>query len=231
MIKKKILQFFISIIMLVSLIASIVLKPEHLMADDRNAVEIDKIIPKSFGNWISSDAVENQIVNPVQEATIKKIYAQTLSRVYKSNDQVIMLTIAYGKNQSDSTEVHRPDVCYPAQGFRVYAKRSDVLVTRYGKLKFERLMANNIQRLEPVTYWTVIGNKIVSGGLQTKLTKIEYGLKNKIPDGLLFRVSSVIDSESRKEKAYQLQDQFLIDLLSSMKKADRNWIMGFDIEH
>lgn len=231
MIKKKLLQLVISIIMLVALIASIVLKPAHLMADDRNAVEIDKIIPKSFGNWTSSDAVENQIVNPVQEATIKKIYAQTLSRVYKSNDQVIMLTIAYGKNQSDSTEVHRPDVCYPAQGFRVYDKRSDILETRFGNLKFERLMANNNQRLEPVTYWTVIGNKIVSGGFQTKLTKIEYGLKNQIPDGLLFRVSSVIDSESRKEKAYQLQDQFLIGLLSSMNKADRDWIVGFDIEN
>ena len=38
-----------------------------------------------------------------------------------------MLSIAYGKNQSDALQLHKPEICYPAQGFTLLAKQNTPL--------------------------------------------------------------------------------------------------------
>ena len=70
-----------------------------------------------------------------------------------------MLMVAYGESQSDSLQLHHPEVCYTAQGFRV--SRTSPLRLEYSPseppLKATRLVAQREERIEPITYWMRIG--------------------------------------------------------------------------
>ena len=61
-----------------------------------------------------------QAVRPPPDGLEAEIYNQEVSRASCDKDgHVIMLMIAYGESQSDRLQLHHPEVCYTAQGFRV----------------------------------------------------------------------------------------------------------------
>ena len=68
-----------------------------------------------------------------------------------------------------------------------------------------RLETHLGQRFEPVTYWTVVGDHITTTGVNKKLTEMRYGLRGRVPDGMLVRVSS-IDRDS--PRAHRIQAEF-----------------------
>jgi EpsI family protein len=71
-------------------------------------------------------------------------------------------------------------------------------------------------RLEQVTYWIRVGDKIISGSpKELNIKRMALGLDGYIADGLLFRVST-IDTDS--EKAKHLHDFFIRDLLKAVDK-------------
>ena len=73
------------------------------------------------------------------------------------------------------------------------------------------------QRFEPVTYWTVIGGTAVRGGTDKSLPRCATG-SGLIPDGLLFRVSSI---DRSSPNAFALQQRFADGLLSAVPTAVR----------
>ncbi len=129
------------------------------------------------------------MVNPVQKETMARIYSQTLTRVYRNTaGESIMLSIAYGADQSDDKQMHYPEICYPAQGFQVLSRQNDVVKTDFGNIRVKRLLTSG-GRTEPLTYWSTVGNKVVNGSSgETKIEQLSYGFRGDIPDGLLFRV-------------------------------------------
>jgi EpsI family protein len=134
-----------------------------------------------------------------------------------------MLSVAYGGDQRDSMQVHKPEVCYQAQGFDVLKVVASKLTTDYGKIPIKRLVATQGNRNEPITYWFTVGKKAISNGLDFKLNQMRYGLTGKIPDGLLFRVSSIGNDENL---AYLIQDKFVFDLLMVVNPKDRLRLIG-----
>ena len=203
---------------------ALALKPTHKIADAGPKVDLELLVPKKFGDWKIDETITPLIANPEQEALIKKIYSQTLSRTYVNpQGDRIMLSIAYGGEQSDSMAVHKPEVCYPAQGFQILKNTSGSFATGAGDIPVKRLVATQGQRIEPITYWTTVGDKVAISGVKWKLQQLKYGLTGKIPDGLLFRISSIQADET---KAYQTQDVFTRDLLKAMSPSDRQRIIG-----
>jgi EpsI family protein len=79
------------------------------------------------------------------------------------------------------------------------------------------------ERREPVTCWSTIGNQVVHGGVHKKLVEISYGLPGRIPDGLLFRVSSFNPEVAH---AYDAQASFINQLLSAVTPAQRQRLAG-----
>jgi EpsI family protein len=79
------------------------------------------------------------------------------------------------------------------------------------------------ERVEPITYWVVVGGEQTEFGLPMKLSQLKYGITGKIPDGMLIRVST-IDRDTNH--AYQIQDQFIADLTSSLPLAERDRVLG-----
>jgi EpsI family protein len=134
-----------------------------------------------------------------------------------------MLSIAYGENQSDGVALHYPEVCYPAQGFQLISIAPSVLDTQFGTIAGKQLMTRLGNRSEPVTYWTTLGDKVVPGGIRTKLAQLEYGFNGLIPDGLIFRVSSIDNSP---QKGYADQQQFAQELLAAMSSSTRLRLAG-----
>ena len=101
--------------------ASVALKPTALLADRLPPIDLEAQIPRAFGNWRVDDRMSVRVINPQAETLVNKLYSQVLTRTYvdSSTGERIMLSIAYGSNQSGSLQLHIPDVCYPAQGFEV----------------------------------------------------------------------------------------------------------------
>lgn len=216
---------FIGLLMIFASASATYLKPTKKLADSMPTVNLEKMIPTQFGEWHLDPVVLEQIISPEKKVLLAELYAQTLSRAYLDKHGTrIMLSIAYGGDQSDGLQVHRPEICYTAQGFQVERDRLDMILTAFGSLPIKRLFATQGNRNEPITYWITVGDKaVVLKGMQQKLTQLRYGLTGRVPDGMLVRVSSInIDDK----EAYRVQDDFVKAMLAAMSKEDRARIAG-----
>lgn len=183
-----------------------------------------RMIPARFGAWTIDPGVVPVQPDPEQQGVLEKIYDQTLSRTYvDAHGQRVMLSIAYGGDQSKALQLHLPEVCYIAQGFELVGNRDDLLPTRDGALPVKRLVARLHERNEPITYWITIGDQASRTGIEQKLRRLAYGLSGEIPDGMLVRVSTI---EVNEHAAWQLQDRFVFALLEALAPRDRAHLIG-----
>lgn len=217
-------NIIVLLLMLASAGLAIAMRPTHKIAEQGSAFELEAVIPKKLGAWIEEEPIAGLIVDPTQEAAIKKTYSQTLSRTYVNGSGYrIMLSLAYGTDQTDRSEVHKPEVCYPAQGFVVHKKQTSEVALANQPIPVTRIHASLGSRVEPVTYWITVGNQVVKSGLDKKIAELKYGLTGKIPDGMLVRVSSI---DVNLQNAYRNQDKFLSDLISVLDYRSREKFIG-----
>lgn len=221
----RVTQLIIASLCLLSASASYLLTPRQLLAE-KTTFELNKVIPSQFGEWRELKQDNSLVVSPEQDAVIKSIYSQVLSRSYiDSKGDVVMLTIAYTRDQSDNsgTQSHKPEICYPAQGFSIGLRQPYEIKTAFGLLPAVRLLATNGLRIEPVTYWTMVGEVNTRSVADTKIAQIKYGINNIIPDGLLFRTSMIT---AEVNVGYDIQTDFINSLLSSIDNKDRMKLSG-----
>lgn len=186
-------------------------------------MDLERVVPREFGLWHEMAAAV-QVVNPQSKELIDKLYSQVLTRSYvNSSGQVVMLTIAYGNDQRGNLEVHKPEVCYPAQGFTVYQNVTGSLATSSGSISVRRLETSMGPRKEPVTYWSTLDGGVVESRIQKRLSELKSTLAGRVPDGLLVRVSS-IDPDTAH--AWQVHQAFVDALLQSLPDADRARMAG-----
>ena len=204
---------------------ALALRPTQKISDQGPAVDLETAIPKEFGDWREEQHNFVQMVDPQQKELIDQIYTQTLSRTYaNSNGYRIMLAIAYGDDQRDSMQTHYPEVCYPAQGFELLSRQRGNIASSIGSIPVVQLVTSlEKYRMEPVTYWVMIGDTPITQGWKKKLAEMRYGLRGLIPDGLLFRVSSV-DQDNRR--AFEMHQAFINDILSAMPLGERRRFSG-----
>jgi len=222
--KSLITSIILGILMTLSGALTLALTPTNKIADLQEKIDLEIMIPLKFGDWEIDKSIIPLQVDSETQAKLDDIYNQTLSRTYvNSLGERIMLSVAYGGDQSDNLAVHKPEVCYYAQGFEIMKIFADEMLTQYGKLPIKRLMAVKGNRNEPITYWVTVGNKAVLPGLDQKLQQLRYGFTGSVPDGILVRVSSI---DSDKDKAYQLQTIFIQDLLATVDVKERARLIG-----
>jgi EpsI family protein len=204
--------------------AAVVLRPTHKIADLQPAVVLSTLIPKHFGDWHEEPQNFASVVNPQQKELLDKIYNQTLARSYiNAKGYRVMLSVASGGDQSAGMQVHKPEICYPAQGFQLLSKSTATIALPPGPLLVTRVDTQLGQRREPITYWTTIGDQVVQGGIHKKLVEMSYGFSGEIPDGLLFRVSSI---DAELARAYVLQANFINQLLGAVTPEQRTRLAG-----
>lgn len=154
--------------------------------------KIADIVPKTIGPWI--DVPSTAFVLPKTPGSLADtLYSQTLSRLYQSYDEIpVMLVIAYGDLQSDALQLHRPEVCYTAVGFQITASQTaDIPLAPGVALPVRELTATSDRRIEPIAYWTRIGDDLPTDGAEQKWLKLRQSMRGIISDGVLVRMSTV----------------------------------------
>ena len=205
-------------------VAGIAVRPSSKAAEKGKTISLEVMVPKSFADWTELPEQGVQVVNPQTKELLDKLYSQILTRSYVDKQGYrIMLSMAYGDDQRGGLQAHRPEVCYPAQGFKLGKVEDGQLATSYGNIDVRRLSTNFGARNEPVTYWLTVGDQVVQTGFDKRVAQIRLGLTGQIPDGLLFRISSIDDDASR---AYAMQQKFVADMMASVPPAARKQLSG-----
>jgi EpsI family protein len=222
MIKRAILA---AVLMVAAATTAKILTPQPVPVVAGQQVKLDRLVPKAFGQWrMDENAGSGAIVNPSLQDLLNKLYADQLSRVYISpTGQRVMLSLAYGQNQNRDLQVHKPEVCYVAQGFQLKSSEKTVLNSPFGGIPAMRLVTAIGERNEPVTYWIRMGDKIIRGWLEQNVARISAGFHGQIPDGLLVRVSTV---EADNPTAFATQEKFLSDMMLAVDEKDRAMFIG-----
>ena len=205
--------------------AGIAARPSAKAADKGQSISLEATVPKDFAEWTVAKDQGAQVVDPQTKELLDKLYSQLLTRTYVNKQGYrIMLSMAYGDDQRGGLSAHRPEVCYPAQGFKLIGLIEDgALVTAYGNIEVRRLNTSLGARTEPVTYWLTVGDQIIRTAWEKRAAQIRLGLTGQIPDGLLFRVSS-IDKDSAN--GFAMQQKFIADMMAAVPAPARKQLSG-----
>ncbi len=202
-------------------------RPSATASAKGKSLSLEAIVPKAFGEWQELPEQSAQVINPQTQELLDKLYSQLLSRTYVNKDGYrIMLSMAYGDDQRGGLQAHRPEVCYPAQGFKLGKVEDGALQTAFGNIEVRRLTTALGARNEPVTYWLTVGDQVIQTNLQKRIAQIRLGLTGQIPDGLLFRISSIDNSSAR---AFAMQQKFAADMLASVPVPARKQLSGLTL--
>lgn len=195
---------------------AVAITPRHYLSDDRPQEKLANLLPARFGEWNVDRSIVPVPPSPDLQKVLDETYDETLALTYRDSDgRRIMLSLAYGRNQHKGMNTHRPEVCYPAQGFKVL-RDSVVGTIHWGgrDIAVTRLVTGMGARVEPITYWLLVGDTVTSFGYPQRRVAIRYGLAGQIPDGVLVRVSS-IDTDTGA--AFALHERFIRDMLSAVR--------------
>ena len=205
-------------------IAGYAARPGSKAVEAGNAISLEAMVPKTFGEWTELPDQNVQVVNPQTKKLLDELYSQILSRTYVDKQGYrIMLSLAYGDDQRGGLQAHRPEVCYPAQGFKLGAVKDGVLPTAYGNIEVRRLATSIGSRNEPVTYWLTVGDQVIKSAFDKRIAEVRLGLTGQIPDGLLFRVSSIDTNDVR---GFAMQQKFAADMIAAVSPKARKQLGG-----
>lgn len=191
------------------------LKPHLHYATTNDRFE--QTIPRAFGDWMEVQQSTPQVsVVSDERSLINELYDDTLMRTYvDKNGQQIMLALAYAREQRQDVKVHQPEVCYPAQGYQML--KSEVVTFKTIKADSpiigKRQLYSGQNHTEAVSYWIRVGDETMTSGLQMRFKIIKDGLlKNRLDDGILVRVSTLVSDSSQLNTSYQIHEKFLREL-------------------
>lgn len=205
-------------------VAGFAVRPDAKAASKGNAVSLETLVPNRFSDWTALPEESAQVVNPQTKELLDKLYSQLLVRTYINKEGYrIMLSMAYGDDQRGGLQAHRPEVCYPAQGFKVGKIEDGSLPTQYGNIDVRRLATSLGARQEPVTYWLTVGDQVIKSALDKRIAEVRLGLTGQIPDGLLFRISSIDGDTAR---GFEMQQRFAADMMAAVPAAARKQLSG-----
>lgn len=192
---------------------------------DQWETDLETMFPARFGDWQVDTSLPVILPAPDVQAKLDAIYNQVLARTYvnRRTGERVMLSVAYGGDQSDGMQAHLPEVCYPAQGFELRARQTVVLELEGRRIPARRLVTRLGARVEPVTYWLTLGETVAATRMDRKLQQMRYGLRGLVPDGMLVRVSTIGGDMA---SAFTLQEAFLRQLAATLPVAYSSRIIG-----
>jgi EpsI family protein len=183
----------------------------------------DELIPKNFGDW--SFTTKSGLVLPAEDPLSDSLYSHVVTRVYASATRMpVMMLIAYSHTQNGMLQLHRPEICYPAGGYKLTQTVTDRLDSGFAfDIPIRHFSANGDQRSEQVLYWTRIGTEHPTSWFDQRLAVMRANLAAGIPDGILVRVSTIApDYAAAKDDL----EQFVRSLLKASPPKLRGLMIG-----
>lgn len=202
----------------------VVAVPRAKLADTRAAFDLERSVPRKFGDWRVDDSIAPLPPSPDQQRVLDEIYDQIVSRTYVNDKgERVMLSLTYGSKQTQQLRAHRQEVCYAAQGFRITRLEHPLLAIGRGEVSTTRMVATQGSRIEPVTYWFTTGDAVVRTYMERELAQLRYTLSGYVPDGYLVRLSSL---SADADAAFRLQTAFANEMFSHLDPELRRRLTG-----
>lgn len=202
--------------------AGFALKPGHPV--DRLAKgALAASIPLTIGQWSVRPA--DNFVLPPEEVDPLKVYDEVLTRAYVNKaGATLMLLIAYGGGQTGVFQIHRPEACYPANGFSLGTRRTvEVLVRNGQEVTSGFFTAAAYRRTEQLLYWTRIANWFPANWLQENIAVVRSNFAGQVPDGAIVRMSIISPDE---DQSLALLKAFALELTQSAGPVGRQVMLG-----
>lgn len=196
------------------------LKP-HRRADALGERRLERMIPEKIGEWRFVTA--GGLVLPPPDALRDRLYSQLLTRTYIHDARPsVMLLIAYGGTQNGMIQIHRPEFCYPAAGYRLaMTERHMVPVMPGVSIPARAMLARSDWRSEQLIYWTRLGHHFPVSWAEQHIAVLSENIAGSIPDGVLVRISSGADRLSPS-----VLDGFARDLCRAVGPRMRRILFG-----
>ncbi|MYM74150.1 EpsI family protein [Duganella sp. FT134W] len=212
------LSIVISVLMAGSSVVAWAVKPRHTM---EQTTPLEANVPLEFGGWKALPTGYQQMalsVAPDGQRTEEQPYDQVVMRTYRNAEgAIVMLALAYAKQQQQELKIHRPEICYQAQGYHASSKVDlDIPQVSGPAIPAQRFFMSSSNRREAVSYWIRIGDDYPRSGTGARLSILEHGLHGKVPDAILVRVSTIVPGAEEAPAAYALQERFIADLVHAM---------------
>lgn len=202
------------------------LRPRERLVLMPRGGKLASLVPQDIGPWRAAPG--GDIVIPRTDGTLAStIYSDQMARRYVSGDPrraEIMVVAAYGAAQSDTLQLHRPEVCYPAVGFEVSGRRLiDLHIAGGASLPTVALTARAKERTEDVLYWTRVGDDLPRTASEQRSGRLRAAFAGYVGDGVLFRLSAV-----RMDSAAQFDDltEFTKVLVGELSAPARIALLG-----
>jgi len=200
------------------------LRPAPSGPGDLPAVDLDRLLPERFGEW----SLDREAAAFVRAADARGrqvgVYDQVLERTFvHASGRRVMLSVAYLGMQSSDLQLHRPEVCYRAGGFRIGPLSEGVIDLGGRRIPVTRLFAQMPGRPEPITYWTVVDGEAISAQAQGWLERLQRMARRRGAAGLLVRISTI---EADGENAYRVHERFAAAMAGSLTPAQRDFVTG-----
>lgn len=208
---------------------SVVARPPRPDAATVPSLRLDSLFPQRFGDW-REDPLSHAFVrvDVGQAKPYQGLYDQTLERTFvDSRGRRVMLSVAYGQEQTSNLQLHRPEVCYRYSGYEIADITPGTLRLDGRPVAATRLFATLPGRPEPVTYWTLLGGAVVADLSAWRRRRISAALRRQLLDGLLVRVSTIDPEPAR---AHELHARFADELVLAIAPADRYKVIGAPTE-
>jgi EpsI family protein len=180
-------------------------------------------IPARAGAW--SVEGNSGVVLPPPDALSDRLYDNLVTRVYRGpNSAAVMMLIAYNYKQDGVLQLHRPEFCYPAGGFRLSSTEPVTLALGGGRqVPASAFTAVNDVQTEQVLYFTRLGDSFPRRWIDQRLSVILANLRGRIPDGAMMRVS-LLDTD--QPRALEVMRGFLAAFFQGTSPALHHMLIG-----
>ena len=196
-----------------------------------NEPSLENTVPRQFGDWRELPSPFAQVsLSTGTDPDMDQPYDQTVMRTYiNSQGRQVMLALAWGKRQRQEVKIHRPDLCYVAQGYRIASLKSvsfDGIEGLGHPVLGKQMVAKSARVNEAVLYWMRIGDLFSEGAFATRMHIMKDGFAGRIPDGILVRASMHFRDAGQEQQAWPLLESFLVDLVKSVPPETRMILLG-----
>lgn len=182
------------------------------------------VLPPTFGAWESQTA--SGLVTPEQAGRLARtLYSEIVQRTYldKARGAEVMLLVAYGDTQSDLLQLHRPESCYPAVGFKIELTQPfDLPLGGHALLPARRVIATTEDRRENIVYWSRMGERLPRNGEEQRADRLANAMQGYVPDGILVRCSVLGNSDD----GFAVLQRFVPEFLRATRGAVRPALIG-----
>ena len=184
--------------------------------------KLDQVLPEKLGKWtfVSSSG----LVVPPEDQLARALYSQLLTRVYAdASGAPIMLLVAQSASQTGILQIHRPEFCYTAGGYKLSPSMPHPVQLPGSVLPALSISATRDARTEQIVYWTRIGNHMPVSWPQQRMAVAMDNLRGFIPDAIMVRVSTFGNDRAA---ALAVVDDFIRTLMESVAPPIRRVFVG-----